>query len=1177
MNETIVDDIQPSGFEHEKEFMHVLRSFLDEDSQDVHNTAVGNESSPKLARLSYILDLYQEQPFLLDQYLNNMVEPVVEALKREIRSLVKQDNIPEDRLARLHQLATLMYLYSKTRGIKSIVPFFPHTVQDLPLALEFTEQKAQLLSESGAWALRFVMTLWLSLICMIPFDLARFDQAGVAPDRLVAARLDAIGKQYLPFPGIERESAAMLLARLYMRTDMLTQVPRLVGWSVGRIQSGSANTFETIGLMQVMAIVTKAGGAGLVGPYIDQFRELITAIESTSGSNNLLTSNLMRDSLVRKYRIKLIVRLSMCELPGKPRKVYLQNRRLVIRSANQDVTDDTSDEYDAPIPDSMEGVIEDLINGIQDQDTTVRYSAAKGIARVASHLPEAFSDEILDAVTALFSIHGVELADGTLDLPPTSEATWNGACLAYAELARRGLISQSKLQEAIKWICKALAFDVRKGAHSVGSGVRDSASYVLWALVRGQSVESLKPYLLEIALQLTTTSLFDREVHVRRAASAAYQEAVGRTGSIPHGIDVLRATDFYAVSIRRNAFLVASPQVVVFSEYQQPLLDYVIRVVLRHWDPKMRELGAQSLRVMCEVDMKNLGAKTASQLSSRLRSIDTNDVHGVLLGLAEIAKGFKQQGLEQERLQCFKYLSMLPTSSYQKFRGDLIVEGACLLLAESVSVEALSIAATGGAPDWHHIVVNSGMKHQNETVQAAATLAFAAISRLTDCVEEVRAFAQEFNAKNASATTQISISRAFGALAYDKFGNGLDHAVNCLLGAVTMNSETYSRKVEARRNCVTSLGEIVTRMMGASPDSLSGTMSRIYSAVLSGLEDYTVDQRGDVGSWVRIASLRAITSISEALFSTRSGITPFEDYLPPNSWHSAIGGVLKQGAERLDNVRAVAGEQLMVLIWSPTIRRAATESWAIPGLDKLESSFPENEQVPWNDGEWLFPKLPPLLEIENYRAMLLPGIVISLGSRNESSQLPLAKGLCTYANSLPLAPDSSHQKCWDLTGLLDAMLHIGRTNTSSNNIMIPVLKTFDVLFEGGVLVRLCSDKAGIKRLQGILEQAGKGAEKLKNVQRILGAMKVVVDLIALKPVTETACTYIERFLGHRFPKVSADTAEALYILTQTQDVGESEELEELLLETSWIALDDQARIAKAKEAVELLYTAVQVT
>ncbi|QRV92384.1 tubulin folding cofactor D [Ceratobasidium sp. AG-Ba] len=1077
MDETAADDIQPSGFEHEKEFMQVLRSFLDDDSQDVHNTAVANESSPKLARLNYILDLYQEQPFLLDQYLGNMVEPV-----------------------------------------------------DLPLALEFTERKAKMLSESAAWALRFVMTLWLSLICMIPFDLARFDEPGASPDRLVSARLDAIGKQYLRYPGIERESAAMLLARLYMRTDMLTQVPHLVKWSIGRIQSGDANTFEAIGLMQVMAIMMKAGGAGLAGPYVEQFRELINAVESTSASKNLLSENLMKDTLVRKFRIKLIVRLSLCELPGKPRKVQLQNRRLIIRNTNEDATDDTSEEYDAPISDSIEGVIEDLINGIQDQDTAVRYSAAKGIARVASRLPEAFSDEILDAVTALFSIHGVQLDDGTLDLPPTSEGTWHGACLAYAELARRGLISESKLEEAIKWICKALAFDVRKGAHSVGSGVRDSASYVLWALVRAQSVEVLKPYLLEIALRLTITALFDREVHVRRAASAAYQEAVGRTGSIPHGIDVLRATDFYAVSIRRNAFLTASPQVAVFPEYRQPLIDHVVQVVLRHWDPKIRELGAQALRVMCAVEMRELGAKTASQLSSRLRSMDTNDVHGALLGLAEMAKGFKEHGLEAERLQCFKHLCILPSSSYQKFRGDLIVEGACLLVAEGVSVEALAQQSTGGVPDWHRIVVDSGMKHQNETVQIAATQALAAISELTDCTSEVRGFAKEFQAKHASPTTQCSISRTFGALAYDKFQNGLDEAVDCLLGSIAVNSETYSKTVEARRNCVTSLAEIATRVLSTSPELLSTSMSKIYSAILSGLDDYAVDRRGDVGSWVRMASLRAIGTVSEALFSRRSDLTQFEDYLPPNSWYNAVGGILKQGTERLDNVRTVAGEQLMTLIWSSTIRKAATGPWEIPGLNKLEHAFPQDTPVAWSDGGWLFPKMAPLLDVENYRTMLLSGIVTSLGSRNESSQLPLAKGLCTV-------------RYWSSQFILQHH-HDSRAQNSGH------------IFRA-------------------LDQAGKGGDRLKNVQRILGAMKVCVDFIALKPVARVACTYTEAFLGHRFPKVSADTAEALYLLIQTQDIGESEELEELLLETPWITLDDPARKIKSEQTIALLRAMVE--
>ncbi|KAG8708052.1 hypothetical protein FRC09_001475, partial [Ceratobasidium sp. 395] len=509
--------------------------------------------------------------------------------------------------------------------------------------------------------------------------------------------------------------------------------------------------------------------------------------------------------------------------------------------------------------------------------------------------------------------------------------------------------------------------------------------------------------------------------------------------------------------------------------------------------------------------------------------------------LSEIAKGFKEGGYEEERLQCFKHLGTLPSSSYQKFRGDLIVEGACLLMAESVSLKALSLPLTKGAPDWRQIVINSGMKHQNEAVQAAATLALAAISELVDCAPEVLAFAREFQTKNASPAVQCSISKALGALAYEKFGNGLDEAIECLLGGITVNSETYSRRVEARRNCIASLADIVTRIMHASPGLLSSRMSRIYTTILSGLEDYAVDQRGDVGSWVRIASLRAIASTSEAIFARRSDLTHFEAYLPPGAWYDSIGGVLKQGAERLDNVRAVAGEQLMILVWNPTIRKSAVGSWAIPGLDKLESSFPQNQPVSWNDGEWLFPKMAPLLDIEAYRLTLLSGIITSLGSRNESS-----------ATSNP----NTREQHWSLIALVDAVLDVGRANLSSNNVMIPVLKTLDVLFEGEVLA---------------LDQAGKGSGKLKNVQRIIGAMKVVVDFIALAPVAEIACRYTETFLGHHFPKVSADTAEALYLLTQTQDVGESEELEQLLLETPWISLDHEARKLKAKQVVTLLH------
>lgn len=40
------------------------------------------------------------------------------------------------------------------------------------------------------------------------------------------------------------------------------------------------------------------------------------------------------------------------------------------------------------------------------------------------------------------------------------------------------------------------------------------------------------------------------QVNCRRAASAAYQESVGRQGIVPHGIDILTAADYFTLSSR---------------------------------------------------------------------------------------------------------------------------------------------------------------------------------------------------------------------------------------------------------------------------------------------------------------------------------------------------------------------------------------------------------------------------------------------------------------------------------------------------------------------------------------------------------------------------------------------------------------------------------------------------
>lgn len=71
-------------------------------------------------------------------------------------------------------------------------------------------------AERVFWPTRYIILLWLSLICRLPFDLANFDAEGI-DQQSTAQVVEDIGRQYLDKAGLEKDGAALLLARLYSR------------------------------------------------------------------------------------------------------------------------------------------------------------------------------------------------------------------------------------------------------------------------------------------------------------------------------------------------------------------------------------------------------------------------------------------------------------------------------------------------------------------------------------------------------------------------------------------------------------------------------------------------------------------------------------------------------------------------------------------------------------------------------------------------------------------------------------------------------------------------------------------------------------------------------------------------------------------------------------------------
>lgn len=106
-------------------------------------------------------------------------------------------------------------------------------------------------------------------------------------------------------------------------------------------------------------------------------------------------------------------------------------------------------------------------------------------------------------------------------------------------------------------------------------------------------------------------------------------------------------------------------------------------------------------------------------------------------------------------------------------------------------------------------------------------------------------------------------------------------------------------------------------------------VNALYDALLLGLDDYSTDERGDVGSWVRLTCIQGLTAVSTILLSNATAATNFSDYLPSTKYQVAVAGILKQGVERLDNVRQEAGKFFLSLLVLSFPHFDGSDAWRI--------------------------------------------------------------------------------------------------------------------------------------------------------------------------------------------------------------------------------------------------------
>ena len=229
----------------------------------------------------------------------------------------------------------------------------------------------------------------------------------------------------------------------------------------------------------------------------------------------------------------------------------------------------------------------------------------------------------------------------------------------------------------------------------------------------------------------------------------------------------------------------------------------------------------------------------------------------------------------------------------------------------------------------------------------------------------------------------------------------LDSVVNCLCSVSRHDAKVGNEKdAETRRNSLIALrrvcqtvglsGDLKSRENSASINTgLNSTqVSTVFEAFFTGLEDYNVDRRGDVGSWARCESMKGLTTITCLVVdqaSTESLPRLFNSSLSVR----LIGGLLKQFSEKLDTVRVEAGRCLQSLLTKsnpevPCISKKRLLQECLGLVDSNGDLRGCTQTTNWADASLTFPMVAKIATVETYFSPIVAGLVISVGGLTES-------------------------------------------------------------------------------------------------------------------------------------------------------------------------------------------------
>ncbi|XP_042435932.1 tubulin-folding cofactor D-like isoform X2 [Zingiber officinale] len=926
-------------------------------------------------------------------------------------------------------------------------------------------------------------------------------------------------------------------------------------------------------------------------------RKVLLSVVSTTWSDIslLMKSNTSaRSPLLRKFLVKLSQRIGLTCLPRRLQswRYQGQNKLLgetILKNSGEGYSSNigqhadfsNNGEYaelvgeDMDVPEIVEEILELLLSSLRDSDTVVRWSAAKGIGRITARLTSYLAEDVLSSVMELFS-------------SGEGDGSWHGGCLALAELARRGLLLPSSFAKVVPLIVKALHYDVRRGPHSIGSHVRDAAAYVCWAFGRAYSSRDMKDTLEQLAPHLLTVACYDREVNCRRAASAAFQENVGRQGNFPHGIEIVNKTDYFSLASRTNSYLDVAVSIAQYTEYLYCFVEELLCSKINHWDKSLRELAAEALSALAKYDPEYFADHVLGKLIPSTLSSDLCTRHGATLAIGELILALHSHGFVFSADKQKSLSSVVPAIEKARLyrgKGGEIMRAAVSRFIQCLSLSevSLNVKTKRSLLD----TLNENLKHPNAQIQLSAVNALkhfipAYLVMLGDKTanEVTLKYLELLDDPNVAARRGAAL--ALGILPYEFLVHKWRSVGTKLCSSCTIQHKPDDPDAEARVNAVHGLIAVCEMLTNSSTDDFGQELSSLYLFIRSdvmqtlfqALDDYAVDNRGDVGSWVREAAMDALERCmyilckSDSIESRKSLEHHGEAYhsdgqttnlssrlVGPEITTNLVGGIAKQAVEKIDKIRDIAAKTLQRILHN--------QKYFVPFVsdrETLEQFIPNDPELKWSVPSVSFPRLVQLLQINSYSRSVLSGLVISVGGLQESLSKTSVTALLDYL--LVSESDKNEERNLREYLLSTGFLWILQQYQKCDRVITPTLKTIEILFSKKVLLNMEGHTqeffSGILQSLAVELRASKDFAKLLAGISILGYIASVVE-----PNNSRALYQLLFYLAHRYPKIRKAAADQVYlVLLQNENLMPEDKIEkalEIITETCWEGAMEEAR------------------